>query len=326
MALWVVGTIMFLVGLLFVLERGWSYAITQSYFQLKKTKEQEYLVGTLKKIFVYPVKGCSPISVSEWRITSSGLVYDRFWCVAIRSRQSREFSCLSPTEYPSVVLIKPSFTGEMLHLDIPGMETLQITRRITTQKYTHSVRVHGNQKTTGIDEGIIAADWLRKALKVPLSDDVRLFRYGPSADKVRETRIHCEGASNVLTFADLYPLTLITFESLRKFQNFRSELNFRPNLVVSGSGCFSSKKKFNASSIYNPEWPLPRPCHELQSSLPYFYLPPKYSIPLPLLGRLPSSSKTGTPGFFFLQVKAFKQNQKNSGILVALGSLPDFFV
>eukprot|EP01126_Amoeba_proteus_P043933 TRINITY_DN4852_c0_g2_i3.p1 TRINITY_DN4852_c0_g2~~TRINITY_DN4852_c0_g2_i3.p1 ORF type:complete len:212 (+),score=22.11 TRINITY_DN4852_c0_g2_i3:112-747(+) len=160
MALWVVGTIMFLVGLLFVLERGWSYAITQSYFQLKKTKEQEYLVGTLKKIFVYPVKGCSPISVSEWRITSSGLVYDRFWCVAIRSRQSREFSCLSPTEYPSVVLIKPSFTGEMLHLDIPGMETLQITRRITTQKYTHSVRVHGNQKTTGIDEGIIAADWL----------------------------------------------------------------------------------------------------------------------------------------------------------------------
>ena len=77
--------------------------------------------NTLSEIILYPVKSLSGISVSQWPVIKTGLLYDRKWMLV-----DREGQFLSQRKLPRMALIKTALTDEHLILSANGMEDLLI--------------------------------------------------------------------------------------------------------------------------------------------------------------------------------------------------------
>jgi uncharacterized protein YcbX len=157
------------------------------------------------------------------------LRYDRRWMVVDDAGMF-----LTQRTHPRMALIKPSIAGGLLWMDAPVMPPLK-TELDPPATVSTQVKVWRDVcEATWL--GKRAADWFTEFLGTPcglvhMPDDV-----------VRSANPAVAGPGRKVSFADAYPLLLISEESLADL-NSRLERplpmnRFRPNLVVAGGEAY----------------------------------------------------------------------------------------
>ncbi len=183
----------------------------------------------LTALNVYPIKSAAGISVTEWDLDDFGLRFDRRWMVVDRGGRF-----LTQRTHSRLALIRPRLGGETLRLEADGAAPLELPLEpsdripITTQVW--------KQGCEGLYAGEHAARWLTALLQTECS-----LVYMPP-DTVRPANPAFAPPGTRVSFADAYPLLLISEESLSDLNGRMATpvpMNrFRPNLVVRGGGAF----------------------------------------------------------------------------------------
>ena len=172
-------------------------------------------------LFIYPIKSCAAVSVTELVYTPRGVSDDRrFMVVDLEGR------AITQRENPRLAHIQPSIMSDGLLVSYEGKAPATFAvgraerRRVNVWSY----------QGEAIDLGEEAADWFSTFIE----QSCRLVEFAPEAERpVSQSHTSLVAQTQ---FTDGYPILLTTIESL-------SELNrrlttpvpmnrFRPNLVL----------------------------------------------------------------------------------------------
>ncbi len=196
----------------------------------------------IARLFVYPVKSCAGVELSEALLTETGLDLDRAWMVV-----DSEGEFLSQREEPRLALIQPAFKrgGTELQLRAPGMLALHL--RVDAVEAPTRVRVW-NDEVPAYDMGDIAAQWFTDFLALneqglPRADapKYRLVRFDPEHRRLSD-RKWTGDAEALNQFSDGYPVLVLGQAALDGL-NTRLQAQghapvdirrFRPNIVLEG--------------------------------------------------------------------------------------------
>ncbi len=188
--------------------------------------------GVISQMFIYPIKSCAGIEISESPLTQTGLLHDRAWMIV-----DQEGQFVTQRQIPHMVWITPRLTAEALYLSAPdhkeirvALDDVGIPKQVTVWRDT----------LMGNDMGDEIAAWLDAFLAVP-GKQFRLIRFSPQA--VRLSAQEWTGdliAKNM--FSDGFALLVVSQRSLdilnERLVAEGSEavdmLRFRPNLVLEG--------------------------------------------------------------------------------------------
>ena len=181
---------------------------------------------SIKDLFVYPVKSCKGIKVSEVELSPTGFLDDRNWMVI---DEAGVF--VTQREHPKLALVEPTLTADELILKAPGMQDLAVPRK-TCSSQSRDVELFG-EKIPAIIAGDEPSSWFSDYLGGHfsfVSRDQRFLRKGgvqyPSRDDAPTS------------FVDNYGI-LVVSEASRADLNSRLASGvpmnrFRPNIVIEG--------------------------------------------------------------------------------------------
>lgn len=196
----------------------------------------------IARLFVYPIKSCAGIELSEAVLTETGLDLDRAWMVV-----DEEGEFISQREAPRMALIQPAFKrgGTELQLRAPGMLALHLL--VDAVEAPTRVRVWDDE-VPAYDMGDIAAQWFTDFLA--LNDQglpranapkYRLVRFDPEHRRLSSLQ-WTGGIEAPNQFSDGYPV-LVLGQSALDGLNARLKTaghgpvdirRFRPNIVLEG--------------------------------------------------------------------------------------------
>lgn len=193
------------------------------------TSPSDGLAGRIARLFVYPVKSCSGVEVTEAVLTPTGLDLDRAWMVVDAQGQF-----LSQRELPRMALIKVQLKQQEVVLRAPGMLALHLA--IDAVEEPTRVRVWKDE-VPAYDMGAVAAQWFTDFLGRP----ARLARFDPDHRRLSDLK-WTGGVEAPNQFADGYPLLVASAASLaglnerlaRAGQSAVGIERFRPNIVLDG--------------------------------------------------------------------------------------------
>lgn len=196
----------------------------------------------IARLFVYPVKSCAGIEVSEALLTETGLDLDRAWMVV---DAHGEF--LTQRAEPRLALVQPQFRrgGTELALRAPGMLALHLL--VDAVEQPTRVRVWDDE-VPAYDMGDIAAQWFtdflalnEQGLPKANAPRYRLVRFDP--EHRRLSNLQWTGGVQALNqFNDGYAVLVLGQASLDGL-NARLQAQghapvdvrrFRPNIVLEG--------------------------------------------------------------------------------------------
>ncbi|KAL3616643.1 hypothetical protein CASFOL_039037 [Castilleja foliolosa] len=207
---------------------------------------------TVKSIFVYPVKSCRGVSVSQAGISSTGLRWDRLWMV-VNAESGRMFTqrvapklALVQSELP-LGAFSPSWKpnkASFLVMRAPSMNVLKVPL-VEPRAISNGVSIW-DWIGSAFDEGEEAATWFSNYLGKPS----RLVRFNEGhmiifVDTASETRPvpSAHGVGHTTRFNDVYPFHLISQKSLDALNELLQEPihvdRFRPNFLIDGCEPFS---------------------------------------------------------------------------------------
>ncbi len=187
------------------------------------------VTARIARLFIYPVKSCAGVEVSDAILTETGLDLDRAWMVV---DEAREF--VTQRELPRMALIRPTLKHYEVVLRAPGMLALHLT--IDAVEQPIRVRVWDDE-VSAFDMGDVASQWLSDFLGAKL----RLVRFDPDHKRLSSMK-WTQGAQAPNQFADGFPLLVASDPSLQEL-NRRLQAQghravgmerFRPNIVLSG--------------------------------------------------------------------------------------------
>lgn len=192
--------------------------------------------ATIDQIWIYPVKSCAGVSLTEVELTETGLAYDRAWMVV-----DAEGRFVTQRELPRMALIEPSFKLGQLVLRAPGMLALHLARDAAEAPLR--VRVWDDE-VEAYDMGDLAAQWFTDFLGSDAPEGLkrlRLARFDPDVRRVCSLK-WTGGRESVTQFADGFGLLVTSTASLdglnrRLAQAGQTPVDmrrFRPNLVLGG--------------------------------------------------------------------------------------------
>lgn len=188
---------------------------------------------TLTEVWVYPVKSCRGIGLTEARLMARGLEWDREWMVV-----GEDGRFLTQREHPALATVGVSLAPDALGLSAPGRPPLRVPLEPgESGRSVRQVEVWGH-RCPALDEGDGAAAWWGAYLGAP----ARLVRFDPRYRRLSSLE-WTGGLEAENGFSDGYPLLVLSEESLEDL-NWRlggpgsglSMNRFRPNLVVRGGG------------------------------------------------------------------------------------------
>ena len=207
----------------------------------------------LSELYIYPVKSAAGIALSEARMTSRGLEYDRRWMVV---DESGHF--LSQRRFPKMALISVAI-ADSLKIRAPGMAELSVPLESEADELL-TVEVWGDKC-----EAIALPDtksWFSQLLDF----DCQLV-YMPGGSN-RPTAHGKLGDDNLVSFADAYPYLLISEASLAELNRRLVEKGeqtvtmkrFRPNLVIGGDAAAHDEDRWSQVRIGETVFDLPKLC------------------------------------------------------------------
>ena len=183
--------------------------------------------ATLSALWVYPVKSCAGVQVSEAILTETGLEFDRAWMVV-----DAQGELVTQRELPRMALIRPQLKTQYMVLRAPGMLALHIA----LDQVQEPVRVKvWKDEVQAYDMGDIAAQWFSDFLGAKL----RLVRFDPEEKRSSSAR-WTDGVEALNQFSDGYPLLVISEASLAGLNEKLQAAchapvtieRFRPNIVL----------------------------------------------------------------------------------------------
>lgn len=185
----------------------------------------------VSRMYIYPIKACAGMIVSEARVTNRGLANDRIFMLVDNAHSGRLRS-INLRKAPRLALVNPIInkSGDLV-ISAPGMVT-----------FYHTVRKKGPRKPVShydticgetVDQGNDIADWFQTFLSM---NHVRLVRLPDDYVRKVENR-HVEPGLFQNSFSDKYPFLLAAEASLKDLSdkvNMKLEMaRFRPNIVIS---------------------------------------------------------------------------------------------
>ncbi len=192
--------------------------------------------GTIARLFVYPVKSCAGVDVSEALLTESGLEFDRAWMVV---DENGEF--VTQRELPRLALIRPQLKQFEMVLRAPGMLALHIAY----DRVELPVQVKlWSDTVAAYDMGDVAAQWFSDFLsEVGRPRNLRLARFDPEHKRLSSQK-WTGGVEAEVQFADGYALLVATEGSMAGLNERLAAggheavgiERFRPNIVLAGFG------------------------------------------------------------------------------------------
>lgn len=193
--------------------------------------------ATIAQLWVYPIKSCAGVALTQSELTDDGLLYDRAWMVV-----DERGDFLSQRECPHVALIQPTVTPtRQLMVRAPGMLDLSVDWDSPAQPVR--VRVWDDEVAAD-DMGEMASAWLTQYLNPegdPTWGRLRLVRFDPRERRVSDRR--WTGDREATTqFADGFSMLVASQASLDGLNERLGAAGhatvdmrrFRPNLVVTG--------------------------------------------------------------------------------------------
>ncbi|XP_031193598.1 mitochondrial amidoxime-reducing component 1 isoform X2 [Mastomys coucha] len=196
-------------------------------------------VGTVAQLWIYPIKSCKGVSVSEAECTDMGLrcghLRDRFWLVI-----NEEGNMVTARQEPRLVLISLTCEDDTLTLSAAYTKDLLLPITPPATNPLLQCRVHGLE-VQGRDCGEDAAQWISSFLK---TQPCRLVHFEPHMRPRSSQQMRAAFRStDQVAYSDASPFLVLSEASLEDL-NSRLErrvkaTNFRPNIVISGCGGYA---------------------------------------------------------------------------------------
>lgn len=200
-------------------------------------------IGELTDLICYPVKSCGPVRVSTIYCSKIGLesnlMRDRIFMVV---NTDGEF--VTGRQYPTMVLVQPTFHENIMRLSAPGMIDVEIDVQRLKNIPPITTRVW-NQPVQTVDCGEEVARWFSRYL---LAEDFGLrLMYYPHDSATRDVKDSNKSFSTMLNedtgaLHDATSFMLLNESSIAdlntRIENPVSVLNFRPNFLVKGPAAF----------------------------------------------------------------------------------------
>jgi hypothetical protein len=183
----------------------------------------------IARLFVYPVKSCAGVELTEAVLTETGLDLDRAWMVV-----DGEGEFVTQRELPRMALIRAQLKHHEVVLRAPGMLALHLA--IDSVEAAVKVRVWDDE-VSAYDMGGVAAQWFTDFLGTRL----RLVRFDPEHRRLSSLQ-WTGGVEAANQFSDGYPVLVLSEGSVaglnaRLAQGGHAPVGierFRPNIVLSG--------------------------------------------------------------------------------------------
>lgn len=190
----------------------------------------------ISALFVYPVKSCRAIALTDALIERDGLQWDRRWMVVDANGRF-----VSQREYPAMARIETALGDDALRLRIDGHAaelTVPFAPRADRVRVPVSV---WDDHLDALDEGDAAAHWLSDAIGAT----VRLVRFADDVTRLASAK-WTNGVDAPTRFADGFPLLVTADASLAELNGRLAAKGapplpmnrFRPNVVLGGTEAF----------------------------------------------------------------------------------------
>lgn len=188
------------------------------------------LHARLAQLFVYPVKSCAGVAVTEAELLDTGFDLDRAWMVVDERGQF-----VTQRELPRMALIRPQIKHLEVVLRAPGMLALHLG----INEVDSPVRVTVWKDTVDAwDMGGVAAQWFSDFLGRP---GLRLVRFDPEVRRLASAKWTGEVQAPI-EFADGFPLLVTSAASLAELNARLAAAGhapvgierFRANIVLDG--------------------------------------------------------------------------------------------
>ena len=194
------------------------------------------LQATIAQLWIYPVKSCAGVPMTEAELTPTGLAWDRAWMVV-----DDEGEFVTQRELPRMALVQPSFKLGQLVLRAPGMLALHLS--LEAAEWPVKVRVW-DDVVEAWDMGDVAAQWFSDFLGPDAPADLqrlRLVRFDPEVRRLCSTK-WTGGRESVTQFADGFGVLVTSTASIDDLNKRLSaagqaavdQRRFRPNIVLGG--------------------------------------------------------------------------------------------
>jgi uncharacterized protein len=186
-------------------------------------------VASVSALYVYPIKACRGVRVTEWPVVERGFDADRRWMIVDVAG-----SFVTQREVARLALVRTAFDGESLRVEAPGLAPLTLPRRYDVEA-TRTVHVWSDESLgCAHPEG---SAWFSEYLGA-----AHELVYMPDAQR-RQVNPGRARASDIVSFADGYPFLLISEASLEELNRRLAEPipmeRFRPNIVITGTEPFA---------------------------------------------------------------------------------------
>ncbi len=196
--------------------------------------------ATIAQLFIYPVKSCAGIEMTEVVLYDTGLDYDRAWMVV-----DAEGIFMSQREAPRLALVKPEFKRGELILRAPGMLALHVN--IDGVEEAVKVEVWDDQ-VPAFDMGAVAAQWFTDFLSLTEAGlpkagapKYRLVRFDPDHNRLASKK-WTGSVDAPYQFADGFPILVTSTASVASLNDKLAAQGhaavgvqrFRPNIVLAG--------------------------------------------------------------------------------------------
>jgi Uncharacterized Fe-S protein len=183
----------------------------------------------IARLFIYPVKSCAGVELSEALLTETGLDLDRAWMVV---DEQGEF--VTQRQLPRMALVRVQLKHHEVVLRAPGMLALHLS--IDGVEQPAKVRIWDDE-VDAFDMGAIAAQWFTDFVGRKL----RLVRFDPDYRRLASPR-WTGGTEAQTQFQDGFPLLVLSEGSLHELNRRLAAgghgavgiERFRPNIVLAG--------------------------------------------------------------------------------------------
>lgn len=180
---------------------------------------------TISDLFVYPVKSCAGVRMSEVVIVPTGFQFDRNWMVI-----DADDAFVTQREYPKLALVTPRLDNGGVTLSAPGMTELHVSANGGGEPITIILfgEKHGAMSTTAVADA-----WFSRYL----GGTFRLAKCDPQT--LRQGGVQYPQRDVAPTsFVDNYGILVVSQASHATLNQKLTESvpmnRFRPNIVLTG--------------------------------------------------------------------------------------------
>ena len=208
---------------------------------------------TITDLWIYPIKSIAGIQLNSSKVELRGLRYDRRWVLS-----DMDGMFVHQRDYPEMALLQPSIDGDKMTISHKSKDIAPLTFRMA-EPSTEAVNVtvwDDTMPAKPVSEEANA--WFSEVIGKP----VQLLYMHKESIRQADQR-YAINESDKVSFADGYPILIISEESLSQLNDLATEHvpmgRFRANVIVKG-GEAHIEDRVKKLSMGEAEWYGVKPC------------------------------------------------------------------